>query len=221
MSGDAYVLTEADRGRVLVVAEVAQNARGSTTTQTTPVGPVLGPPRSIAAPALTGTADVGGTLAFAAGFEDGVTLAYAWSRCAAACTPIDGATGAGLRRDRGRPRLRRCRWWPRPRTRRARARPRPPRAVRADAAGRPPTDAADHAADDAEADGRSSPPCATRPAVTGLPRPTRLLTCTTGRWANAPTRYAYRWLRNGALLKGTARTYRVRPPTAASAWPAA
>ena len=51
-----------------------------------------------------------------------------------------------------------------------------------------------------------------RPVIRGTPRVGRTLTCDRGVWeGTAPIRYAYRWRRNGAPVRGAVRaTFRVR-----------
>ena len=104
LGDSSIVLTEAERGRMLYVAEIAGNIHGPSDVRTTPIGPVVDPLRKLAEPALTGVADVGGVLSFAAGLEPGDGIAYAWARCATACTPVAGAgadTYAVTEADRG------------------------------------------------------------------------------------------------------------------------
>lgn len=53
-----------------------------------------------------------------------------------------------------------------------------------------------------------APVNATAPAVTGSPAGGQTLSCTTGTWTNAPTGFAYAWLRDGSAIGGaTSSTY--------------
>ena len=46
------------------------------------------------------------------------------------------------------------------------------------------------------------------PVISGTPRPGQRLSCSTGRWTNSPTSFAYQWYRNGTPLAGfTGPTY--------------
>jgi hypothetical protein len=50
--------------------------------------------------------------------------------------------------------------------------------------------------------GRSAPVNTRRPAISGTPKACKSLTCSTGRWKNHPTHFAYGWSRNGTPIAG-------------------
>jgi hypothetical protein len=50
--------------------------------------------------------------------------------------------------------------------------------------------------------GGTAPVNTRRPAISGTPKAGKALTCSTGRWKNRPTRFAYRWSRNGTPIAG-------------------
>jgi hypothetical protein len=51
----------------------------------------------------------------------------------------------------------------------------------------------------------------TAPAITGHPKAGSTLSCSTGTWANAPTRFAYAWSREGTPIAGAiSSSYRVQ-----------
>jgi hypothetical protein len=53
--------------------------------------------------------------------------------------------------------------------------------------------------------GRSAPVNTRRPAISGTPKAGKAVTCSTGRWTNRLTHFAYRWSRNGTPIAGALR----------------
>src|SRR5262249_28381767 len=48
----------------------------------------------------------------------------------------------------------------------------------------------------------AAPTSTERPAISGVPAVGNMLTCSNGRWTNSPARFAYQWLRGGAVISG-------------------
>jgi fibronectin-binding autotransporter adhesin len=102
-TGQTYVTTVSDIGFRLRALVAGRNAYGSSSLYSNltsaAIAAVGAKPALIAAPAVTGSAQVGGTLTTTTGtWSSSTTLhyAYAWLRCDAqgnACSPISGATG--------------------------------------------------------------------------------------------------------------------------------
>src|SRR5581483_3422365 len=91
----AYAVTGADVGRALRVEVTAANAFGSATALSAPTAPVPPPPAPTAAPALAGSAVVGGVLAVDNGSwtSSPTSFAYRWLLCSVqgeSCAPIAG-----------------------------------------------------------------------------------------------------------------------------------
>ncbi len=103
-NANAYVplvseMTETDILRAVVTAENAAGSTGATSEATAVLTP--GPPWSIEAPTIKGTAREGETLTASKGSWAGTGSAeydYQWQRCTnASCSPIDHATGLSYR----------------------------------------------------------------------------------------------------------------------------
>ncbi len=95
----AYTLQSADVGDTIEVAVTATNAGGSGSPATSaPTGTVLpAPPANTAAPAITGTAQVGDTLTASTGTWTGSPsgYTYVWKDCSGGtCSSISGATSS-------------------------------------------------------------------------------------------------------------------------------
>lgn len=92
--GEARELTAEDAGARMRVRVTATNDGGSTTatSEATPVVAPLAPPDDLAAPAISGTARVGETLAASDGEWSGrrLTLTRRWLRCTTTCSAIAG-----------------------------------------------------------------------------------------------------------------------------------
>lgn len=101
-TGATYRVSAADAGHRLVVAVTARNAAGSTEVVAT-AGNVGGAPAATAAPRVSGSLAVGGTLLVSAGSWSGaqpIAISYQWERCdldGGHCAAISGATGATYR----------------------------------------------------------------------------------------------------------------------------
>jgi hypothetical protein len=99
-----YVLAKADEGTTIRVRQTGTNSTGSGMTTSDPTALIAAvPPVPGAAPAVTGTTVVGGTLSSTRGgwtTSPDTTYAYGWERCDAAganCVPIAGANGSTYR----------------------------------------------------------------------------------------------------------------------------
>ena len=186
----SYTPTSADAGYSLSRVTIATNSAGQVNVTTKPkVVPggtaTVAAPANSTAPTVTGTAQVGQTLTSSTGSWSGSPTAYAyqWYR---GSTAISGATSAAYtcaQADVGSALF--C-------------------AVTATNGGGS-TTANSAATSNVLA---LAPTNTTAPAISGTAQVGQTLTCSQGTWSNAPTSYAYQWMRNGVAISGaTASTY--------------
>lgn len=110
-TGATRTIAAADQGRTLSLRETATNADGARSVASAPlaipaapVAPPPPPPANTAAPAITGTAQVGRTLTLSTGTWSGaapITYAYRWLRGPAVIADATGATYAPVAEDVG------------------------------------------------------------------------------------------------------------------------
>lgn len=95
-SGATLTAGPADVGETVRIGRSGTNRFGTTDTESALVGPIA--PRSTAAPSVSGSATIGGTLTTTDGEWNGVAgldISYQWQRCdGGACTDISSATSA-------------------------------------------------------------------------------------------------------------------------------
>jgi hypothetical protein len=91
-----YMVTRADAGDTFEVTETASENGASASTTTTPTAAATAVPVAQSAPTISGTAQTGQTLTATTGAwtEQPTGYAYQWSRCAATCAAITGATSS-------------------------------------------------------------------------------------------------------------------------------
>jgi Subtilase family/Fervidolysin N-terminal prodomain len=99
-SSSGYAVQAADAGSTLRVAVTASNTAGSASATSAATGTVAAAaaaaPASTTPPVISGTPQVGQTLAASTGSWTGypTSYAYQWLRCGASCTAIAGATAS-------------------------------------------------------------------------------------------------------------------------------
>jgi DNA-binding beta-propeller fold protein YncE len=201
-NGSSYTLTGADAGGTIRSLVTATNISGATTVASNPTALIIPqPPAGIAAPGIAGTTINLQTLAASPGSwtNNPTKFAYKWQDCdatGASCAAIAGATASTYTlalSDVGD-------------TIRV--------AVTATNAGAGVTATSGPTAVIAPAlvpwaDTPAPGPLAA-PSVSGAATVGSALACSTGRWSNGPTDYAYQWNRGNAPIAGaTAATYTV------------
>jgi subtilisin family serine protease len=181
-----YTVQATDSGDTFRLTVTVKNALGSTSmttaaTQAVGTSSTVTVPANTSLPTISGTAQVGQTLAASTGLWSGspTSYAYQWQRCGSSCSPISGATSSSYALQSGDVGY----------------------AVRigvtaTNSAGSS-TAYSPQTASVTSAPG-SAPANTSPPTISGTAQAGQTLTASTGSWSGSPTSYAYQWQRCGS-----------------------